>query len=305
MHFVYIDDSGDERVRAYSALAIADVDWKDALARVKAYRRTLKKTHGIYITKEFHATDFVGGRGNIASAVIGKKLRCQIFRDTLRMTAGIRGIRLFNAIAPRGQESLIFERLMNRINVNMQKAGSNAVIFHDEGKDYTKLIRRLGIFNPIQSMYGAWGDGDAYRNLPLDHILEDIIFRKSESSYFIQLADFCAFALFRCEHPIAARSKYNVHAAFQELHDICIPQAHLNASRQVASISKAKPAPRCRRENRPGCYPLDILPGLKAPDSCPEAQGSFIPPADPGAGFPTGRSVCRVLPFVSRELFVR
>jgi len=224
MHFIYMDDSGDERVRAYAALAIADVDWKDALARVKVYRRTLKKRHGIYVTKEFHATDFVSGRGNIAPTAIGKNLRCQIFRDTLKMTAGIRGIRLFNAIAPNGQESLIFERLMNRINVNMEKSGSNAVIFHDEGKDYTKLIRRLGIFNPIPSMYGAWTDGGPYKNLPLDHILEDIIFRKSERSYFIQLADFCAFALFRSEYPIAARTKYNLQAAFEELHAICIPQ---------------------------------------------------------------------------------
>jgi hypothetical protein len=140
------------------------------------------------------------------------------------MTAGIRGIRLFNAIAPKGQESLIFERLMNRININMRKSGSNAVIFHDEGKDYTKLIRRLGVFNPIQSMFGAWGDGSAYKNIPLDHILEDIVFRISEKSYFIQLADFCAFALFRCEHPLLSRTKYCLHTAFEELHGICIPQ---------------------------------------------------------------------------------
>jgi len=140
------------------------------------------------------------------------------------MTAGIRGIRLFNALAPKGQEALIFERLMNRINVNMRKCGSNAVIFHDEGKDYTKLIRRLGIYNPIQSMFGGWADGSLYKNIPLDHILEDIVFRKSERSYFIQLADFCAFALFRCECPLPSRSKYGLDTAFEELHSICIPQ---------------------------------------------------------------------------------
>jgi len=231
-----MDDSGDQNIRAYSALAISEVDWRESIACVKEFRRRLKKEYGIFITKEFHATDFVAGRGNIAENVVPKRLRSEIFRQTLQMTARLRSVRLFNAIAPRAQEALIFERLMNRINTNMRKCGSNAIIFHDEGKDYTKLIRRLGIFNPIQSMFGSWPEGNSYRNIPLEHVLEDIVFRKSKRSYFIQLADFCAFALFRCECPLASRKKYKLDTAFQELHAICIPQCYSKDPKRLGII---------------------------------------------------------------------
>jgi len=142
------------------------------------------------------------------------------------MVASLKGVRLFNAIAPKAQETLIFERLMNRINKNMERSGSNAIIIHDEGKDYTGLVRKLCVYNPIQSQYGRWPDGSAFKNIPLDHILEDIVFRDSGDSYFIQLADFCAFALFRCEHPLDSKRKYRLETAFEELHGICIPQCY-------------------------------------------------------------------------------
>jgi uncharacterized protein DUF3800 len=146
------------------------------------------------------------------------------------------GVRLFNAIAPKAQETLIFERLMNRINKNMERSGSNAIIIHDEGKDYTGLVRRMCVYNPIQSQYGVWGDGSVYKNIPLNHILEDIVFRNSADSYFIQLADFCAFALFRCEHPLASRMKYGLETAFDELHGICIPQCFRADPRKLGII---------------------------------------------------------------------
>ena len=239
MHFVYIDDSGDEKIRAYAALCIADTDWKEALTTIKQYRRELKKQHGIYVTKEFHATDFVGGRGKIAPGSVMKGIRCAIFRDTLKMIAGLKGVRLFNAISTKAEESLIFERLMNRINTNVRKAGSNAIIVHDEGKDYTKLVRRLGVFNPIQSMYGAWPNGSTHKNIPLDNVLEDIVFRKSDKSYFIQMADFCAFALFRSEYPSASKAKYKLETCFEELHGICIPQCFSGDPKKLGIIRGA------------------------------------------------------------------
>lgn len=219
-----MDDSGDENVRAYSALAVADVDWKDTFQSVKEYRRELKRLHRIFVTVELHATDFVAGRGRISTGTVFKGTRCRIFRETLAFVAQLRGVRLFNAIGPKDSDSLIFERLMNRININMRKAGSNALIIHDRGKDYTGLVRRMCVYNPIQSKYGSWAGGQTHKNIPLDHILEDIMFRDSEDSYFIQLVDFCAYALFRNEHVLPSKAKYSLHEAFQELHGICIPQ---------------------------------------------------------------------------------
>jgi uncharacterized protein DUF3800 len=236
VHFVYMDDSGDETIRAYAALAVADVDWKNVFAQIKAYRRELKKQYGIFVTEEFHATDFVGGRGRISPQIVAKGTRCRLFRETLTFIAKLPGVRLFNAIAPKANESLIFERLMNRININMQKDHSNALIIHDHGKDYTSLVRRLCVYNPIQSKYGHWANGQTHKNIPLDNILEDIMFRDSARSYFIQLVDFCAYALFRCEYPLASKNKYNLHKAFEELHVICIPECFSNDPKKLGII---------------------------------------------------------------------
>jgi hypothetical protein len=65
MFFVYIDDSGDENFRCYSALVIHESRWKSTHLAVKQHRRALKVSDGILVTKELHATDFVAGRGRL------------------------------------------------------------------------------------------------------------------------------------------------------------------------------------------------------------------------------------------------
>jgi Protein of unknown function (DUF3800) len=120
---------------------------------------------------------------------------------------------------------LIFERMVNRINRTMAEWKSNALIVHDEGKDYTSLIRRMGVYNPIRSKYNCWPDGEEFRNFPTDRILEDIFFRKSHKSDLIQMADFCAYALFRSEFPLPSKTRFGLHIAFEALHPICVKAA--------------------------------------------------------------------------------
>lgn len=225
MHFVYMDDSGDESTRCFSAIIIHEHQWKEVHASIKAHRRALKATDGMLVTKELHATDFVAGRGRIGNQVVSKTRRCEIFKQTLELVARLPNASMMNAIGPRPAERLIFERLINRINKAMAEWKSNALIVHDEGKDYTGLVRRMGVYNPIQSMYGAWPGGKPTKNIPTDHILEDIIFRKSQKSDMIQMADFCAYALFRSEHPLPSKTKYGLDRAFEVLHPICIKKA--------------------------------------------------------------------------------
>lgn len=226
MHICYIDDSGDSEWRIFSILAVPVDEWKNVLNLIKQFRRGLKAEHGIFVTVEFHATKFVAGRGRIADKPVFKGKRCQIFKDTLAFVSGLQaqGVKLFNASCPRDDERLVFERTINRINRTMQSWASKAILISDQGKDYTSLVRRMGIYNPIQSRFGAWPDGSPTKNMPLDRIIEDLIFRDSADSYFIQLADFCAYALFRSEKPIESKSKYGLNAAFDLLTDICTPE---------------------------------------------------------------------------------
>ena len=205
-------------------------------AAIKQHRRNLKKSDAMLVTKELHATDFVAGRGRIGNQVVTKWRRCEIFRETLAVVAGLPNIRLFNAISERGKEKRLFEWMVNRINRTMAEWRSHALIVHDEGKDYTSLIRRMAVYNPIRSKYGVWDDGKEVRNFPTDRILEDIVFRKSHKSDLIQMADFCAYALFRSEFPLASKSKYLLDKAFDELRPICIKAACTNDPKNLGII---------------------------------------------------------------------
>jgi hypothetical protein len=236
MHFVYIDDSGDEKNRCFSALIIHESAWKIAQSQIKNYRRELKASDGMFVTKELHATEFVAGRGKIGTRMVPKGRRCQIFRDTLALIASLPNSHMLNAIASKANERVIFERLINRINRAMSEWKSNAIIFHDEGKDYTYLIRRMGIYNPIRSKYGVWPGGSPIKNIPTDRILEDIVFRDSKESVFIQMADFCAYALFRSEFPLASKTKYGLDTAFSVLHPLCITAAYKKDPKRLGII---------------------------------------------------------------------
>ena len=85
----------------------------------------------------------------------------------------------------------------------LMKWNSHAILICDEGKDaiYTRLVRRL----------------QTSENSAIDRILEDPFFKQSDQSYFIQLSDFCAYALLRQERPIESKTKYGLDQAFNLL----------------------------------------------------------------------------------------
>src|SRR5271155_527824 len=83
VHICYIDDSGDQNTRVFSVLCIPVSNWKLCLEQIRNYRTMLKQREGIYVRVEFHATDFVAGRGRLAHAIIPKGARNRIFRETL------------------------------------------------------------------------------------------------------------------------------------------------------------------------------------------------------------------------------
>lgn len=206
MHLVYIDDSGDEELCVFSALTIRADKWNSCLNKIKKFRHDLQTNDGISIYKEFHAWKFVSGRGQLANRVVTKGRRCQIFKQTLQMVLMLPEVRLFNTVFPAKANEPAYEALLENINRNLQQQDSHAILICDEGKEniYTKLVRRM----------------QTLENGTIDRILEDPFFKQSDQSYFIQLSDFCAYALLRQERPIASKTKYGLDQAFNLLKPI-------------------------------------------------------------------------------------
>lgn len=228
MRLIYIDDSRDEELCVFSALAIPSDAWQDIFLKVKDWRKDLKDTDGIFLYKELHAWKFVSGRERPSDRIIGKNRRCEIFKGALKMLATLNEVRLFNAVGGKKDRLSLFERLLNRINRTMVAWDSRAILIIDEGSEneYTRLARKMHVFNPIPSSMGVWAaTGKAKKNIPLDRIIEDPFFKKSSRSYFIQLVDFCAYALLRRERPIPSKTRYGLDKAFNNLSPIVFKAA--------------------------------------------------------------------------------
>lgn len=236
MHLVYIDDSKDERNICFSAIIVPAADWMNCLDHLIGMRRAMRSSDGIYMKKELHATDWLGGRGNIAPDPIPKGARARLFQFVLSAIVRMPSVQIINAHSAKCNEMQLFERLLNRINRFASKADSHAIIFSDEGKNYDSLLRRLRRHNPVPSAYGLWQAGVSAKNIPVEHILEDIVYRDSANNYFIQAADFCAFALLRYENPTEAIKKHGLERAFETLTNVMVRQAYSKDPKKLGII---------------------------------------------------------------------
>ena len=116
--------------------------------------------------------------------------------------------------------------MLNRLNVNMRKAKSAAIIVCDQGKNYDAMLRRMRHFNRIPSRFGLWPGRKISRNITLDLILEDIVYRDSKKSLFIQAADCCGYALLRRENPLPSKTAFGLDKSFYQLEPVIVKAAN-------------------------------------------------------------------------------
>lgn len=226
MHFVYIDDSTERPTHIFSAVCVPCERWNEAFDRLRRWRKHLLEVHNIPLLHELHAQEFLSGRNSDgAFQDLSRHKRAQIFHTGMKVMEWLNGcgVTLFNVCNADDDQYRAFERLVNRINRTMKARESYAHLICDQGKEgqYKKLIRKMRVHNYIPSQYRCWDDGDALRNIPIERIIEDPQFKDSKESYFIQLADFAAYALLRREFPTPRVRRYGTHKSFDVL-DKCL-----------------------------------------------------------------------------------
>ena len=267
VRFFYVDESYDNTKYCLSAISIRHSDWKECFDKIREHRVNLKNDYGIYLRKEIHARDLVAGRGDISPNTIGKWQRSRIYFGLLQLVTSLPQVWVFNVCLDKAKfrdpQLATWDRLMNRIErtmleqekieipfrrklsalatkhlpnaeameidkrLNIYKA--RAVILADEGRELeiTKAIRKMHVINHIPSQYGGWDNGSITKNITTDRIIEDPIFKDSERSYFIQLADCVAFALLKREvAPTPNIKKYAINKMFdQTIANVCYKKA--------------------------------------------------------------------------------
>ncbi len=235
MHLIYVDESYDQTRFVTTGMVVEDASWRSVFVATKAFRAQLKADHGIRISAELHAKEFVRDCSDgISSRKIGQAERRLIFDKVLRHMAS-QPVALVNVCldvvkcggVTRAHQWAV-ERLANRVQTMMRVAGSHALAIFDEGKEreIRRLVRRMSVFNPIPSAYGGWQNGASMQSIVLDRFIDDPFFKSSAASYFLQMVDFSAWALLKREvapSPFIARMKYE--KAHKLLEPICFRKA--------------------------------------------------------------------------------
>lgn len=212
-YLAYIDEATDPEnyLCIFSTLLIPVHEWHMTFTELKRLRKELERSDQLYTGGEWHARDFVTGRGYISPKghPVGKARRAELFKTILHWIAETPTISVINALYPlrdsAGQIQLLdtFTGLILGINRTMQARNGFALAICDAGheKDYRNVVRVLGETGRI------------------DRIVEDTFFKSSGHSYFIQLADFCGYALLRREAPTPVIRQYGADTAFNLLEE--------------------------------------------------------------------------------------
>lgn len=205
MYLLYVDESGDQGVvnsptgyYALSGFVVHELRWNQTLEAIINFRRSLKTRYGLKLREEIHSGYFIHKPGPVSR--IAKSLRLRLLRDVLDFQAQLQDINIINVIVNKSGKTAVdiidmawttlIQRFHNTISYrnfpgpqNPQDYGIIIADQTDEKKLRTTL-RRMRRYNPVPSKIES-----GTRDILIDTIVEDVVHRDSQHSYFIQLAD--------------------------------------------------------------------------------------------------------------------
>lgn len=238
MYLMYVDESGDSGNSQYSSphfilsgLIIHYNNWNDHLDLLKNFRKYIKQKYGLNQRTEVHSSELIRVSKIEEYRNISKTNRINIFKDYVTEipkifnTGFIINICINKADHP-GVDifELAWKRLIQRYNTFLiKKEGSKGIIIADD-TDSVKLMtlhRKMRVFNYVPSFYV----GHPPRNVPINNIIEDVFYRKSHHSYFLQTVDVIVSSLYRKEYPKGSLRKFNLEFQFDKLKSILLTEA--------------------------------------------------------------------------------
>lgn len=215
MYICYIDESGDTGVSSQTihsptswfvlnGFLIHESSWIAVLDALVNLRRNLRTTYGLPTRPELKGHDFRSGKGIFKNTGISLAQRMDIYRSIMNYQTGLQ-IRTFSVAIRKQQASVrgwdirycAWTFLLQRLDTFCRSKKSHCMIMPDEGHGFfiRQRVRSMKRFHHIPSHYGP-----GVLNLPVSRILEDPNNRRSQDSYFVQMADLNAYATLRSHH---------------------------------------------------------------------------------------------------------
>lgn len=228
MYLFYVDESGIEkesRFVYFSAIGLDHTRWKTYFGFLKGFRNRMTKDYGFYRYKEWHASDFIAGRGKLGKKDVHKSTRLFVFNLFLEELAMQNYLTIINVKCEKRYphaHSFALNCLLNRLERYLKGENELAIMFFDAGHEveYRSVYRKLHVINPVPSKIGLWPSGDKYRNIPLGQFIEDPIFAESIYSFQLQVADFVVFTLNKYYTSNQKQKSFKLHESFLRLKPI-------------------------------------------------------------------------------------
>jgi len=213
MYLAYFDESGDAGINlsptrffVLSCVLVHETRWLETLDHLIRMRTQIRQQHSISTRPEIKSQDIRRGRGPLLALRWSVARRMVFFQNLMRYEANrLDGITTFAVAvdkAPAGQRGrepreTAWEFAMQRVNRFCEEEDERAVLFPDEGhyRFIRLLLRKMRRFQYVPRRYG----GGSF-SLPTARIVEDPNDRQSHDSYFIQLADWNAYAAHRSHY---------------------------------------------------------------------------------------------------------
>jgi hypothetical protein len=212
MYFAYFDESGDSGVGPKSptrffvlaCILMHATEWAASLDELIKLRRDLRRSYGLPVRPEIKALDFVKGRGGMSGSGLDRPARLRLYEECLSRVSQIPAFSVFAVAVDKvpadkaGWEprAAAWTFALQRVDRFCLERSELATIYPDEG--HTQLIRpllrRLRRFQKVRGAYGG------KRNIRIERVVEDPNERQSQLSYFVQAADWAAYAAHRSDY---------------------------------------------------------------------------------------------------------
>ncbi|MCC6918245.1 MAG: DUF3800 domain-containing protein [Alphaproteobacteria bacterium] len=230
MFLSYVDESGDTGLTnsptqyfVLSAVSIHESRWLEFTDATLQFRKVLRERYGIPMRAELHAQPLISR----AEFDLPPQDRLAVYGLYLKFLASQKSVNVTNvAVAKTLKDAdydvfetawkVLIQRLENAMVYDNFQAGSSSehtILLCDntDGTKLTALVRKGRRYNPIP------GGRAGYTDRPLQRVVEDPILRDSASSYGVQAADFCAYALYQMCSPKKFLKERGAHNAFKLL----------------------------------------------------------------------------------------
>lgn len=242
MFLMYVDESGDvglnnspTRYFVLSAIVLHELRWRATLVSLVEFRRLIRETKGLKLREEIHCSDFINKPRDLKR--IKRNDRLDILKKSIDWLNHQSHLNIFSIVIDKqGRTDDIFElawntltmRFENTISKNNfsghQNADDRGLILSDntEGEKLRKLIRKMRHFNSIPNRKDIYDGGT--RNVRLEYIIEDPVFRDSQHSFLHQMNDVIAYCVRQRYEPNAYMKKKGGHNFYKRLDNVITKQ---------------------------------------------------------------------------------